>query len=151
MWQGADCACSCGSASSLLLLGNPIGRIFHVVEHVTQHFRKSVVTKSHPFSRYAWIFIEVLVLASVGLYGQYDQVPFLPIDLLAVHRGVSFPFQDKQLDAPLVTMFSGMGFDMLDKAGPSLRRGFQRSPVGNLVPVKVPLRIALPPLPPRQA
>jgi len=109
-----------------------------------------MVPEGHPLGRCARELIEVLMLAAVGLHRQDDQVPFLPIYLLPVHRCISFAFQDKQLDSPLMPVFPRIGFDVLDETGPSLCSRFQHCPVGHLVPVEEPLGIPLPPLAPRE-
>ena len=109
-----------------------------------------MVPEGHPLGRCARGLIEVLMLAAVGLHRQDDQVPFLPIYLLPVHRCISLAFQDKQLDSPLMPVFPRMGFDVLNKTGPALRCRFQYCSVGHLVPVEVPLGIPLPPLAPRE-
>ena len=105
-----------------------------------------MVPEGHPLGRCARGLIEVLMLAAVGLQRQDDQIPFLLIYLLPVHHCISFAFQDKKLDAPLMPVFPRMGFDVLDEAGPALRCRFQYCSIGHLVPVEVPLGIPLPSL-----
>ncbi len=121
-----------------------------MVEHVSQHLGKRMVPEGHPLGRCARGLIEVLMLAAVGLHRQDDQVPFLPIYLLPVHRSISFAFQDKQLDSPLMPVSPRIGFYVLNKTGPALRCRFQYCSVSHLMPVEEPLGIPLPPLAPRE-